>query len=221
MIRQSLLAASSAVLLAACASEPAPATPTGPAAAVAVNDTSAVTSEFDLAMRTVEDLVEAGNEQVAIERLQQLVGSPELTDEQIAEALVRRAELKVSDRGYDTWGAIEDLDEVVENYADTDWLAAASSMRDYARGKATSLNFQLEQPETSRSRKFDLLMDLGEHEKAIDLMTRFNLTPSNAQLVAMYQIGYLCEGDTLTGQTYEATEPDGTARTLQFCDLGK
>ena len=37
----------------------------------------------------------------------------------------------------------------------------------------------------------------------------------------MYQIGYLCEGDELTGRSYDAVEPDGTNHALRFCDFGK
>lgn len=216
MIRNCLAITVSAFALVACAATP-PAAPVE----VAVVDAPAQLSKFDLAMQTADELVVTGYEQVAISRLEQLLGSPELTREERAEALVRMGEIKMSDRGFDTWGAIENLEEAVDDYGDTEWLDAATTIRDEARGKATSYNFMLEQPETSRSQKFDLLMELGEHDRARDLMTAYNLMPSNAQLVAMYQIGYLCEGDTLTGQEYELVEPDGSERAVRFCDLGK
>jgi len=215
MIRNCLAITASALALVACASTP----PDAPVEAAVV--APAPLSKFDLAMQTADELVATGYEQVAISRLEQLLGSPELTRTERAEALVSMGEIKVSDRGFDTWGAIENLEEAVDEYGDTEWLEAATSLRDYARGKATSFNFLLEQPETPRSKKFDLLMDLGEHDRARDLMTAYNLMPSNAQLVAMYQIGYLCEGDTLTGQEYELVEPDGSERSVRFCDLGK
>ncbi len=55
----------------------------------------------------------------------------------------------------------------------------------------------------------------------IDTRASSDLTPDNETLIAMYQIGYLCEGDELTGRTYDAVEPDGTDHALRFCDFGK
>ena len=227
-----LIAATSVIALAACATTtdtPAPsdtAVTDGPTSITpdtgdkTITDTDTL-SIFDLAMQTVETLVEAGNEQKAIDRLTQLIGDPAINRDDMAEILTRRGEIRLSARGYDTWGAIEDFREVTENYTDTDWSAAAASMMETANGKATSINFHLAQPETSRMRKFELLMEQGEHEKAIDLMIAYDLEPKNDLLVAMYQIGYLCEEEALTGRAYSATEPDGTPRRLQFCDFGK
>ncbi len=227
-----LFAAISAIALGACATSTyegdAKAPDTSEAPAVLTPDTGeeAMTqtgemSTFELAMQTVETLVEAGNEQQAIDRLTQLIGDPTLTREEMAEAFTQRGEIRLSSRGYDTMGAIEDFRQVTENYADTEWNAAASTLLDTANGKATSINFQLAQPETSRMRKLELLMEKGEHNEAIDMMIAYDLVPRNEILVAMYQIGYLCEDEALTGRAYSATEPDGTARRLQFCDFGK
>ncbi|MEZ5952707.1 MAG: hypothetical protein R3C13_00245 [Hyphomonas sp.] len=215
MIRLSFAAAASALVLVACAS--APVEDAAPAAAAS----AAAISPFDLAMQSVETLVDAGNTQTAIDRLTQLTGDPSLSREQIAEVLFRRGELRLSETGFDTMGAVEDFEEVVDDYSDTEWYTAAVPMLDTARGKATSLNALLAQPETTRAQKFNILMDLGQHDEAMDLMQAADLTPENDTLLAMYQIGYLCEGDELTGRAYDVTEPDGTFHQLRFCDLGK
>lgn len=214
MIRLSLAAAASALVLAACSSAPAPVD-------TAATTTTAVISTYDLAMQTVEELVTAGNTQTAIDRLTQLTGDPSLSREQLAEVLYRRGELRLGENGYDTMGAIEDFEEVLADYGDTEWSTAAATMLDTARGKATSLNALLSQPETTRMQKFNILMELGRHDDAIDMMLANDLTPDNQTLLAMYQIGYLCEGDDLTGRAYDVTEPDGTFHELRFCDFGK
>ncbi|MEB3270003.1 MAG: hypothetical protein VKJ09_15790 [Leptolyngbya sp.] len=216
MIRLSLAAAASVLVLAACAT--APEAPVDTAGSVSA---AAEVSTFDLAMQTVEDLVAAGNTQTAVDRLTQLLGDPSLSRDELAAALYRRAELRLSDMGFDTMGAIEDLEELTTDFADTEWNTAAVGLLETARGKADSLHFQMEQPETTRSAAFSVLMDLGMHEEAIDLMLANDITPDNDTLVAMYQIGYLCEGDDLTGRAYDLTEPDGTSRSVRFCDFGK
>ena len=216
MIRFSLFAAASAFALVACSTAPASVeTSDGP------SQLTQTESGFTLAMKTVDQLVEAGNTQTAIDRLTQLTGDPTLTQEQLAEALLRRGELRSSDGGYDLMGAIDDFEEIINTAPTTPSYAAAVPMLETARGKAMSLNFLLEQPETTRFEKFNILMQLGQHEEAIDLMINNDLTPDNETLIAMYQIGYLCEGDELTGRLYEATEPDGTPHELRFCDFGK
>jgi hypothetical protein len=216
MIRLSLAAAASALVLAACSSTPAPA-----ADAAATTSTAMVASPYELAMQTVEELVTAGNTQTAIDRLTQLTGDPSLSRDQLAEVLYRRGELRLGEHGYDTMGAIEDFEEVLTDYSDTEWSTAAASLLDSARGKATSLNALLAQPETTKLQRFNILMELGRHDDAIDLMLANDLTPDNGTLLAMYQIGYLCEGDELTGRAYDVTEPDGTYHELRFCDFGK
>jgi len=216
MIRLSLAAAASALVLAACTSAPAPTADT----AVMVTTTEVI-SPYELAMQTVEELVTAGNTQAAVDRLTQLTGDLALSRDQMAEVLYRRGELRLGEHGYDTMGAIEDFEEVLADYSDTEWSTAAASLLDSARGKATSLNALLAQPETTRTQKFNILMELGRHDDATDLMRANDLTPDNDALLAMYQIGYLCEGDELAGRTYDVTEPDGTFHELRFCDTGK
>lgn len=219
MIRTRLLVAASAVLLAACASAPETAKIPGGSdttAAAAIPD-----SAFELAMQTVEGLVAAGNTQAALDRLTQLLGSPALTRDEYAEALFRRGEIRFGPGGFDALGAVEDFEEVTDSYGDTSWYTAALPMLDSARGKVTTLEAQLSQPETSRLQKFNFMMELGMHQDAIDLMIANDLLPDNDALIAMYDIGYLCEDDALTGRAYEAVEQDGTPRTLRFCDFGK
>ena len=52
-------------------------------------------------------------------------------------------------------------------------------------------------------------------------MTAYDLVPDHEVLLAMYQIGYLCEDSNLTGRAYDVTDRDGTPRKVRFCDLGK
>ncbi|MEL6664420.1 MAG: hypothetical protein AAFR33_15615, partial [Pseudomonadota bacterium] len=84
-----------------------------------------------------------------------------------------------------------------------------------------SLNFLLEQGNLSRTERFETLFRLGQHQDAMDYMLANNLKPSNDYLVDMYQMGFLCEGDEYGGPVYDAVEPDGTPRALQYCDFGK
>ena len=73
-------------------------------------------SDFELAMDSVDVLVAAKNEQTAIDRLVQLLGKPGLTDEEKQTALLKLGTIRMSDRGYDTWGAIESFEEIVNTY---------------------------------------------------------------------------------------------------------
>jgi len=178
-------------------------------------------SPYDLALQTVDDLVASGNTQTAIDRLTQLLRSPDITDDQRAAALSRRGELRYSDDGYDVWGAIADLQNVTEAYPDSPSAAEATAMLGIARGEATSLNSLLEQPETSRTQRFQSLLRLGQHDDALDLMLSSNLQPKNDELIAMFQIGYLCVGEDQTGPIYNAVEANGEPLELRFCDFGK
>ena len=209
------LAASTLALVAACAT-----TVDAPPAEVDLPPIASESSAFDLAMDTVDDLLAGGNEQAAILRLEQLIGKQDASDDERAEALFRMAELKLGD-GNDVWGAIDALDEFLETYPDHELAGTASEMRDYARGEATSLNFALEEGNLSPMQEFETRFRLGEHQEAADIMLANNLSPDGAYLLDMYQIGYLCDDETLTGPRYDITEPDGTERTLRFCDFGK
>lgn len=177
-------------------------------------------SAFDLAMDTVDQLVAAGNEQAAILRLEQLIGMQSASDDEKAQALYRMAELKMGD-GNQVWGAIEALDEFIETYPEHAQVSAASELRDYARGEATSLNGKLEMGEMSPMEQFKARFRLGEHQIAADIMFDNALTPENDYILDMYQIGYLCDSAELTGPSYKLIEPDGTDRIVRFCDFGK
>ena len=221
MFRLAFASASLAVI-AACAStttdadlEPAVAPDPAP-----VVSEPTPTSPFDLAMGTVASLTEQGNEQAAIDRLTQLLGNPDITDSQKADALYARAQLRYGD-GNDVYGAISDINEMLEVKSDHPDALAASELRDIARGEATSLNFLLEQGNLSRTERFETLFRLGEHQDAMDLMLDAGLTPSNAYLIDLYQMGYLCEGEEYGGPIFNGVEPDGTRRALQYCDFGK
>ena len=213
-----VLAASTIMLAAACASSTVDAPPVI-ADAPPVADTTQP-SAYDLAMGTVDDLLAAGNEQTAILRLQQLVGMQNATDDERASALFRMAQLQLGD-GNQVWGGLSALDELIDTYPDHESIPDAIDMRDTARGEATSLNFVLEQGELSPMETFRARFRLGEFQEAADIMLANALTPDNAHLLDMYQIGYLCDDIELTGPQYKLTEPDGTDRTVRFCDFGK
>ena len=218
MIRSSFLVAVSALALVACASTDNAEKPVDKSSAV---ETSKPVSAFDLAMSTSADLVVANNTQAAIGRLTQLIGEPTLTPDERAEVLFELGRLSMSEAGYDSEGAVRYFEEIVDDYADSDWATTAQTELDVARGKVTSLVGVVENVDSTRQQKFDALMQLGRHQDAMDIMQSANLTPDNGTLLAMYQIGYLCEGSDLTGRAYDVTDIDGTARSLRFCDLGK
>ncbi len=209
--------------LAACASAPdaperapviaAPPPPEGAGEAL-------LPSEYDRAMASADDLTAAGNEQAAIDRLTALLGNRDLSQDERVRILWRRAELRYGP-GNDVWGAINDLDELLNLAPEHPLAASASDLRNIARGEATSLNFVLETGEISRMERFELLFRLGQHQDAVDDMLAFGLQPGNAHLLDLYQMGYLCDGGEFTGPAYELEEPDGTLRTVQFCDFGK
>ncbi|MGH1422364.1 MAG: hypothetical protein ACRBEQ_11140 [Hyphomonas sp.] len=221
MIRSSLFAAASAFVLAACASTAVVDTDQEPVASEVEDIAVQAPSQFDIGMQTAADLVVSGHTQVAIARLEQLAGHQDLTKDELASVLLQMGELRMGEIGFDTMGAIGNFEEIINELPDTPSSAAAETNLNIARGKATSIGGLLAQPETTQMQRFNLLMDLGEHQDAIDVMIQHNLSPDNATLVAMYDIGYLCEGDGLTGRAYDMTEPDGTFHSLRFCDFGK
>ena len=211
-----LFAAPMLALAAACASTNIETEPVIADAPPVIVESSA----FDLAMGTVDQLIEAGNEQAAILRLEQLIGMQSASDDEKAEALYRMAELKMGE-GNQVWGGIDALDEFLETYPAHSRAEAASELRDYARGEATSLNGKLEMGELSPMEEFRVRFRLGEHQAAADLMFENALLPENDYILDMYQIGYLCDAAELTGPSYDLTEPDGTERNVRFCDFGK
>ncbi len=177
-------------------------------------------TNYDLAMGTVASLVEAGNEQIAIDRLTQMLGDPGMNEAQMAETLFRRAELRYG-RGNDLTGAVEDLREIVNNHGATSVAGDARALLDDAETEYTMLSDMLKNGSISPMERFEILFRLGSHQEAADLMLAGALEPENSYLLDMYQIGYLCDGDELAGPVYQIAEPDGTTRSVQFCELGK
>ncbi len=214
MIRRSASAIAVLVALTACATEKMPSTE--PPMTV-----SAEMMGFELAMKTVAELRAAGNIQAAIQRLLQVAGDTSLSETERAEALFQLGELSLAPGGYDAAGAVRYFEEVIRDYGATDWAEAAGLRLDQARETVNQLSATAENPMTTRTEKFDALMALGRHQEAIDLMIASDLLPSNDPLLAMYQIGYLCEDSNLTGKAYAVTDRDGTVRQLRFCDFGK
>ncbi|MEO0881442.1 MAG: hypothetical protein AAFY34_01805 [Pseudomonadota bacterium] len=219
MARTLLFSIALSALATACTTSPT--ANTEDVSSVRVSILSDDVSEFERALVTADQLVEAGNTPTAIDRLTQMLGSTDLTDAQRATLYFERGKLRQSADGYDVWGAITDYETLLDQYPSSPFTAEATEQIGLARGEATSLNGVLEQPETTRSQRFSALLRLGEHQDAIDLMLSSNLRPENEELIAMYQIGYLCDGEDQTGPAYDAIEPDGTTRELRFCDFGK
>lgn len=220
MTRSLLLMAAAGLALAACETTP-PSTSTSGAVAIIQEAEAAPNPDYILAMNTVDGLVEAGNTPAAIDRLSQLIGKTDLSDKDRAKAIFKRGKLRYSDDGFNVWGAIEDFEEVTSDYPGFEQYDEALSLLGTARGEATSLNFNLETGELSRNDRFSARFRLGEYVDAIDYMESVNLTPKNNELLAMYNIGYLCDAEGLTGRTFEATDKDGDLLQLRFCDLGK
>ena len=215
-MRHTILATSAAILLAGCASTapvvlPKPETPPVVSAAV---------SKSEQAMATASELAAAGNEQVAIDRLTQALGLPDLTDEERARLLMQRGQLRAG-AGNNLWGAVADFQDVADMMPGTTMGEDALAALARTQAEATALNMQLETAELTRSERFEALFRLGRHDDAVDLLMAGGVTAQPETLLDLYQIGYLCEGDSYTGTAYDIVEPDGTARTVRFCDLGK
>jgi len=217
MLRPLLFAAASAVILAACASAPeaADSASTGSAAA------AAEVSPFNLAFQTADELVAAGNTPTAIQRLMQLVGDTSLTDAQRSETLHKLGTLSVSPTGYDAEGAVEYFEEVLAGYKQTPAAKQSAAALPGAKQLVAEYLAIAGSDDSSRSAQFQALFSLGRHQDAIDLMVANDITPGNEELLAMYQIGYLCEDPGLTGRAYPVTDRDGTVRNVRFCDFGK
>lgn len=211
MIRLSLAAVASALVLAACATQ-APATDTTPVV---------VPSQYELGMKTAVELQDAGNVPTAIQRLMQLAGDTEISPEQKADVLYELGVLSMSPTGYDLPGAVGYFDEVIANHPGTDAARRAAPKLAEARAQVEALNAVLASADTTHTERFNALMKLGRHQDAIDLMSQYNIEPDNEVKLAMYQIGYLCDESGLTGQSYAVTDRDGTSRKLRFCDYGK
>ena len=181
---------------------------------------SAELSNYERAIATVTTLEEAGNEQTAIDRLTQLLGDPGMNDAQMAEALYRRALLRYGE-GNDVEGAISDLQEISSDYPGSDVASDARALLSEAALERDMLVEMLETGSLSPMERFEILFRLGRHQEAGDIMMASALQPDMEYLLDMYQIGYLCDGEELAGPIYQITEPDGTMRSVQFCDLGK
>jgi hypothetical protein len=217
MLRPLLFAAASALILSACASAPGASTSTESGA----TETAAKTSPFNLAIDTANELVKSGNTPTAIQRLMQLVGDTSLTPDQRAQTLYLLGDLSQSATGYNAEGGVAYLKEVIADFAATASAGKAKAKLPAAEAKVAVMLATLGSVDSTRSEQFLALMNLGRHQDAIDIMVANDLTPDNEELLAMQQIGYLCDDTNLTGRAYKVTDRDGTVRNLRFCDLGK
>lgn len=217
MLRPILFAAASAVILAACSSTPESTTTASSSAAT--SETAA--SPLTLAFKTADELVAAGNTPTAIQRLMQLAGDTTLSANEKAATLYRLGDLSASARGYDATGAERYFTEVLSDYPASPSAPKASQRLPEITALVAALQEIVDDVNSTRSEKFNALMLLGEHQDAIDIMVANDITPDNEELLAMYQIGYLCEDSNLTGRAYSITDRDGTERSVRFCDFGK
>ena len=216
MLRPLLFAVASALVLGACASS----TSSGPAKPEAT-ETSVVVSPFNLGLQTADELVAAGNTPTAIQRLMQLVGDTSLSPQQRSEVLHKLGQLSISPTGYDAEGAVDYFSEVVRDFATTAAAKQSAAALPAAEAAVAVHLATLESVDSTRTDEFLALFNLGRHQDAIDVMVANDILPGNEELLAMYQIGYLCDDSNLTGRAYSVSDRDGTVRSLRFCDFGK
>lgn len=174
-------------------------------------------TSYERALDTVAKLKAAGNEQIAIDRLTQLLSDPDLTEEQTAEALLKRAELRAG-QGNDLDGAMKDAREILTAHPTSSSAGEAETLLEQASAEHDRLTASLSGDALSTQERFETLFRLGRHQDAGSLMFAGDFTPGNQYLLDMYQVGYLCEGNALAGPSYTLVEPDGTERNVQFCD---
>lgn len=216
MLRPLLFALASALVLGACASS----TSSGPAKPEAT-ETSVVVSPFNLGLQTADELVAAGNTPTAIQRLMQLVGDTSLSPQQRSEVIHKLGQLSISPTGYDAEGAVDYFSEVVRDFATTAAAKQSAAALPAAEAAVAVHLATLESVDSTRTDEFLALFNLGRHQDAIDVMVANDILPGNEELLAMYQIGYLCDDSNLTGRAYSVSDRDGTVRSLRFCDFGK
>lgn len=216
MLRPLLFAVASALVLGACASS----TSSGPAKPEAT-ETSVVVSPFNLGLQTADELVAAGNTPTAIQRLMQLVGDTSLSPQQRSEVLHKLGQLSISPTGYDAEGAVDYFNEVLRDFATTAAAKQSAAAQPAAEAAVAVHLATLESVDSTRTDEFLALFNLGRHQDAIDVMVANDILPGNEELLAMYQIGYLCDDSNLTGRAYSVSDRDGTVRSLRFCDFGK
>lgn len=217
MLRPLLLAVASALVLGACASS----TDTPARSESEATETVVVPSPYDLAFQTADELVAAGNTPTAIQRLMQLVGDTSLTPDQTASTLYKLGYLSASPTGYNAEGAAAYFNEVLADYEETSAAAKAAADLPAVQKVVADYIATTESVDTTRSEEFAALFNLGRHQQAIDVMVANDILPGNEELLAMYQIGYLCDDSNLTGRAYSVTDRDATVRNLRFCDFGK
>lgn len=215
MLRSLLFAVASASVLAACSTTPE--TPES----IAPPEATLVKSTYDRAMSTVDELVRSGHTPVAIDRLMQLAGDTSISDEEKARTLVLLGDYSQSPTGYNAEGAVGYYKEALTDFPASKAAPDAAKNLPSAEAKVAGYLAILNSVNSTRTEQFNALFNLGRHQQAVDVMTANDLVPDNEVLLAMYQIGYLCQEPGLTGRAYDVTNRDGTTVTVRFCDLGK
>ena len=214
MLRPLLFAVASAFVLSACASAP-------DSSSTSDGAETQAPSSYALGIKTADELVAAGNTPTAIQRLMQLVGDTSITPVERGETLFKLGTLSASPTGYDAEGAVEYFNEVLAGYPNTSAAKQAQAALPGAEAAVAAHLATLGSVNSTNSQKFLALFKLGRHQEAIDVMVANDIVPSNEELLAMFQIGYLCDDSNLTGRAYSVTDRDGTVRNLRFCDFGK
>lgn len=217
MLRPLMFAAAFLLTLGACASSQDASGPSAPA----MTETSVIVSPFNLALKTADELVAAGNTPTAIQRLMQLAGDTGLSPLERSEVLYNLGKLSGSPTGYDAEGAVEYFEEALKDFSSTPAADRSEAALPGAEAKVAVHLAVLDSVDSVRSDEFLALFNLGRHQEAIDVMVANDLLPGNEELLAMSQIGYLCDDSNLTGRSYSVTDRDGSVRNLRFCDFGK
>lgn len=214
MLRPLLFAVASAFVLGACASSPN-------ASSSSDASETQVPSPYVLGIQTAEELVAAGNTPTAIQRLMQLVGDTSISPTERGDTLYKLGTLSASSTGYDAEGAVEYFNEVLAGYPNTPAAKQSAAALPGAEAAVAAHLATFESVDSTNAQKFLALFSLGRHQEAIDVMVANDIVPGNEELLAMFQIGYLCDDSNLTGRAYAVTDRDGTVRNLRFCDFGK
>lgn len=214
-----ILAVSLSILAASCASSPAPSSTAGTKpAAPPVLATEPTTAER--ALDTALQLYDEGNPFAAVSRLTQELGNPLNTDADRLAVLLERAYMREG-AANDLMGAIADYEAAGALATDPAQKAEIAGFLREVSLKVEDMNAALASGEPTRTRRFEILFQLGKHTAALDMLMEGGVTPNPLILRGLYQIGYLCEGPGYTGQAFDLVDADGTARTVRFCDSGK
>jgi len=128
-----------------------------------------------------------------------IIGNNRITHAEQAAQLFRLAQRQYG-KGDDLFAALSTLDRLIDLYPSEAETKAAISLRDIARGEATSLNFILytDQNLLPESR-IDIMLRLGLFQAATDYIYAETVKPDQDALLRLYRLGYLCAAAAPSG----------------------